>query len=203
MSDIFISYASEDRSRAAMLVSALGEQQLTVWWDRTIPPDKTWDDVIEEAIEQAKCVIVLWTEHSVGSHWVRIEAEDARQRGILVPALLQEAKIPLAFRRIQAARLIGWSGELDHPEFLMLCRAVRDVIGHSSGVRESESARAAIAESSTQFSQPLDAQVRDISAEEEDDAARRAEQERLEQEKAEAAKRAKRERLGHHLLGRR
>jgi len=38
-------------------------------------------------------------------------------------AFTGDVKIPLAFRRIQAARLVGWSGEAEHSEFQELCRA--------------------------------------------------------------------------------
>ncbi|MDH3672109.1 MAG: TIR domain-containing protein [Gammaproteobacteria bacterium] len=34
MSDIFISYASEDRERAKALAAALQAQDWSVWWDR-------------------------------------------------------------------------------------------------------------------------------------------------------------------------
>ena len=46
MADIFISYASEDRLRAEPLAKALEEQGWSVWWDRTIPPGETFDQVI-------------------------------------------------------------------------------------------------------------------------------------------------------------
>jgi len=64
MSDIFISYASEDRERARLLADALSQNGWSVWWDRTIPPGKEFDQVIEEALDAAKCVVVLWSKTS-------------------------------------------------------------------------------------------------------------------------------------------
>jgi hypothetical protein len=132
VSDIFISYASGDLPRVKPLVDALLQRGWSVWWDRTILPGKTWDKVIESALAQARCVIVLWSQDSIGSDWVRIEAEDAKQRGILVPALLDDVKIPLAFRRIQAARLIGWAGRLPSPAFDELAQGISEILSAAS-----------------------------------------------------------------------
>ena len=41
MSDIFLSYASEDRERVRPVAEALGRQGWEVWWDRDIPPGQT------------------------------------------------------------------------------------------------------------------------------------------------------------------
>jgi hypothetical protein len=108
VSDIFISYASADRPRAEPLVRALEQQGRTVWWDRSILPGKTWSQVIEAALADARCVIVLWSRESVRSEWVLAEAEEAKRRGILVPALIDPVSIPLEFRRMQAADLVNW-----------------------------------------------------------------------------------------------
>jgi hypothetical protein len=69
MSDIFISYASADRERARLLADALAQKGWSVWWDRTIPPGEEFDQVIEEALDAAKCVVVLWSKTSTASSW--------------------------------------------------------------------------------------------------------------------------------------
>jgi TIR domain len=115
MSDIFISYASADRERAKLLSKALQRRGWSVWWDRSIPPGKEYDQVIEEALDSAQCVVVLWSQASVASSWVKTESAEAMRRKILMPALIEEVKIPLEFRRLQAADLSHWRGEPDDP----------------------------------------------------------------------------------------
>ena len=105
--DVFISYAKGDRARASELASALDAQGWSVWWDRDIPPGRTFDDVIEEALTQARCVVVLWSAESLKSRWVRAEASAAAERGTLVPALIEAVTIPLEFRRVEAAESEG------------------------------------------------------------------------------------------------
>jgi hypothetical protein len=119
-SDVFISYAKSDQPRAAQLASVLETQGLSVWWDRDIPPGRTYDDVIEEALTQARSVVVLWSEESVKSRWVRTEASAAADRGALVPVLIETATIPLEFRRVEAADLTNWHGDRDDPELRQL-----------------------------------------------------------------------------------
>jgi len=129
---IFISYASADRSFAQTLAKALRDEGWSVWWDRVIPPGKTFDAVIEEALDGAKCVVVLWSKSSVASDWVKVEAAEAARRRILIPALIDAATIPLEFRRIQAASLIDWSGSIDHAGFQSLTTSVRELLSATS-----------------------------------------------------------------------
>ena len=124
MSDIFLSYASADLPRVGGLIRALERHGWSVWWDRTILPGRTFDQAIEEALDAARCVIVVWSQHSVNSDWVKTEAAEGARRRILVPVLLDEVRIPLEFRRIQAARLLDWHDTGPHPEFDKVVRAV-------------------------------------------------------------------------------
>lgn len=131
MSDIFISYASEDRSRVEPLVRALEGQGWSIWWDRTILPGEKFDEVIEKALDAAKCVIVVWSEKSKSSGWVRDEASEGAEREILVPILIDDVRPPLAFRRIQTANLIDWQGELPHQEFDKLVESISIILKKS------------------------------------------------------------------------
>jgi hypothetical protein len=129
MADVFVSYASEDRERASALAQALGARGWSVWWDRHLVPGHSFDQAIERELESARCVVALWSQHSVGSEWVKNEAALAAERGTLVPAFIDDVKPPLEFRRRQAARLVGWSGEPDQAGFLDLCRGIEDLLG--------------------------------------------------------------------------
>ncbi len=126
--DVFISYAKGDRPRAAELASALEAHAWSVWWDRDIPPGRTFDDVIEEALTSARSVVVLWSAESVKSRWVRTEASAAAERGALVPALIAPVTIPLEFRRLEAADLTAWHGERTHPELQQLVETLAGLI---------------------------------------------------------------------------
>jgi hypothetical protein len=53
-------------------------------------------------------LVVLWSKTSIKSDWVREEAEHAKQRGVLVPILIDNVLPPIGFRTIQAADLVGW-----------------------------------------------------------------------------------------------
>ena len=129
MADIFISYANEDRPRVEQIAKTLEKQGWSVWWDRTIPPGRTFDEVIEEALDSARCVIVIWSKASVASNWVKTEASEGARRGILIPVLIEDVQIPLEFRRVQAADLMNWETEKGHPGFLSLQNAISEVAG--------------------------------------------------------------------------
>ena len=106
--DVFLSYAHEDIKVAQSVSERIGQENWTVFWDRTIPVGFTWDDIVEGALDVAKCVVVLWSTAARNSEWVRIEATEGAERKILAPALIEQTKIPLRFRLIQAANLVGW-----------------------------------------------------------------------------------------------
>jgi hypothetical protein len=129
MSDIFISYASADRECARELAAQLEHLGWGVWWDREIQAGKTFAGVIEREIDQARCVIVLWSRAAVDSRWVRDEANEGLKRDVLVPVLIDEIAPPLGFRSIHAANLVGWKGDPSSGGFRQLVRDLGKVLG--------------------------------------------------------------------------
>lgn len=131
VTDVFVSYASEDREQAERLAHAFDQQGWSVWWDRKIVAGQEFDQAIEYELERAKSVVVLWSSRSIASEWVRNEAAVGAQRGVLVPAMIESVKLPLEFRRKQTADLNGWNGELSHSGFRSVCEGVASIIGRA------------------------------------------------------------------------
>ena len=130
--EIFLSYSSSDRKKAQLVAEKLKAQGYSVWWDRKIPPGHKFDTFIQEKLNQAKCVIVLWSKDSVDSDWVKEEASDGVNRDILIPVLIYDILPPLGFRRIQAAKLVDWEGASSYPEFETLLESVAEKLGKKS-----------------------------------------------------------------------
>lgn len=124
MADIFLSYSNDDRARVEPLARALSALGWEVWWDPKILAGQTWDQVVESELDGARCVVVAWTANSVSSRWVKTEAEEGRRRNVLVPVLLEDVRIPLAFRYLQAADLVDWSGDPGHGQFTQLVQSI-------------------------------------------------------------------------------
>lgn len=132
MNAVFISYAHEDESTARRLAESLARQGHSVFWARHIAPGTTWEDTIERELHGARCVLVLWSKQSVRSQWVKTEAGEAADRGVLVPVLIEEAELPLQFKHIQTANLVGWDEDEGHPEWQSVLEAVRKLTAGSA-----------------------------------------------------------------------
>jgi TolB-like protein/tetratricopeptide (TPR) repeat protein len=124
MADVFVSYSRKDRSRVASIVAALEAQGWSVWWDPAIAPGQEFDRRIAAELAQASVVLVVWTEDSVESRWVRGEARDGADRDILVPVRFGHATLPIDFRAIHTIDLAdGPEVARSHP-FTGVIRAI-------------------------------------------------------------------------------
>jgi hypothetical protein len=132
VSDIFISYASEDRERAAVVATALQDLGWSVWWDRSIPTGKTFVEVIKAELESAKCAVVLWSRHSASSQWVQREARLAANQRKLFPVLIEDMTPPWEFSELQACNLANWTGETEDPGFQRLVTDLRGTLASPS-----------------------------------------------------------------------
>lgn len=122
MSDVFISYAREDSAQAERIARGLEAAGLTAFWDNEIPPGQTWADYIETKLNQCSAAVVLWSEHSTKSQWVREEARMGRSK--LIPAKLDASEPPFGFGDVQAADLSSWGGDYNHPQWARFVNAV-------------------------------------------------------------------------------
>jgi adenylate cyclase len=128
MADVFVSYSRSDKTRVAPLVAAIEAKGWSVWWDPAITAGQQFDDQIDAELQAASAVLVVWTPTSVASRWVRGEARDAAERGILVPVRFEDARLPIDVRAIQTTDLDRWGEDPASAPFQELLRSLGAVI---------------------------------------------------------------------------
>jgi len=74
MADVFVSYAKTDRSLALKLAAMLEAEGWKVWWDTSLTIGDDFRTEIMTQLGQARAVVVIWTDASIKSDWVRSEA---------------------------------------------------------------------------------------------------------------------------------
>jgi adenylate cyclase len=130
--DVFISYARTSEAEAHRIAQELRDEGFSVWRDDELPAHRAYSDVIEERLKSAKAVVVLWCTESAKSHWVRAEADTAREAGTLVQASLDGSLPPMPFNQIQCADLKGWNGETTSPGWRKLQGSVAALAGRAA-----------------------------------------------------------------------
>lgn len=128
MADVFVSYARGDKPLVAPIVAALRAQGWSVWWDPSINPGQEFDRLISTELDAARAVIVVWTPTSVESRWVRGEAREGANRGVLVPVRFANARLPIDVRSLHTTDLDNWRGNSDSAAFQELARALRALV---------------------------------------------------------------------------
>jgi adenylate cyclase len=96
MTDVFVSYARKDEAQATRIADALRAAGYSVWRDDELPAHRAYSEVIEERLKWAKAVVVLWSTEAAKSHWVKAEADTAREARTLVQAILDRTLPPPA-----------------------------------------------------------------------------------------------------------
>jgi DNA-binding response OmpR family regulator len=127
--DLFISYSRQDVARIEMLAALLERSGWSVWWDRQIKTGASFDKVIEQALNDARGVIVAWSRASVESDWVRAEAAYALEKSKLLPLRLDDATPPLRFINTQTVNFAAWDGSERDQAFVTLVADLSALIG--------------------------------------------------------------------------
>lgn len=150
MADVFISYKREERPQAERLSIVLEQLGFEVWWDFDLLSGESYRTVIKAVIDQCKAAVVLWSKRSVQSSFVMDEAEYARQQGKLCPVRLDDVDLPFGFGGMHTGDLSQWDGEIFHPDFQAVVRAIEARTGKKGRLGaaglSSQQAQAAAAE---------------------------------------------------------
>jgi hypothetical protein len=131
MTDIFLSYSRKDSAVAETLTESLKQRGWTVWWDPDVRPGEIFEDVIAEALDEARCVIVLWSTWSVKSDFVRAEARHARANGKILPIAIEAVKLPFRFDHLHTLQLVDWDGSQEAPEYQAVADEITAILGGS------------------------------------------------------------------------
>src|SRR5665213_761771 len=107
--DIFVSYARSTELFARQITDTLSEIGYSVWRDEQLPAHRAYAEVIEERLNQAKAVLVIWSPDAIRSEWVRSEADRARQQRKLVQLSVGSLIPPMPFDQIQCPDFSVWT----------------------------------------------------------------------------------------------
>ncbi len=141
MADIFLSYNREDAAIARTYADALEHEGFAVWWDTALRSGEAYDQVTEAALHDAMAVVVLWSERSVVSRWVRSEATVADRNNTLMPVMIEDCQRPVMFELTQTADLIGWNGSASMPAWRSFVEDIRaKIASNAQGGGQKESA---------------------------------------------------------------
>ena len=61
MSEVFISYARSNAAQAQMVAETLRALGYSVWRDDELPAHRPYAEVIEERLQAARAVVVIWS----------------------------------------------------------------------------------------------------------------------------------------------
>ena len=131
--DLFISYSQKDLTAIKSLAAILQQCGWSVWFDQELKAGATFDRVIEQALSNARAVIVAWSKNSVNSDWVRAEAAFALQSAKLFPVRLDDVPLPLRYIHVHTLNLSGWDGKAEHQGLQALVDHLTEAIGKPGG----------------------------------------------------------------------
>jgi hypothetical protein len=134
MTDVYLSYAREDRESVRLLSEMLQFEGWDVWMDPSDPSAAT-SAAIDMKLGSAGAILVLWSGYSRHSEYVRSEAATGLYKNKLIQVTLDGLGAPSPFDQVGLLQLRGWAGERDHPEWRRIMEAVRLYAGAPGSAR--------------------------------------------------------------------
>ncbi|WP_338468466.1 TIR domain-containing protein [Novosphingobium sp. ZN18A2] len=127
MADVFVSYARNNYEQARAAAERLRERGYSVWIDDELPAHRAFSTVIEESLNEAAAVLVLWSQDARVSRWVPAEAGMAYNADKLVQMSVDGALPPLPFNHVHCEMATGWKGEPDAPAWLKIDASIAEL----------------------------------------------------------------------------
>ena len=132
MADVFISYARSTVECAEALARLVEANGHSVWYDARLPAHRAYADVIQEQLDAAKAVLIIWSREAVRSQWVRSEADRARINGTLVQLRIDDCALPMPFDQIECPVVERWNGGHDRPALAAVLTSLSELLGGGS-----------------------------------------------------------------------
>lgn len=99
---VFLSYRRKEKDLRDTFATLLGLLDIDVVFDvKSLTPGEDFSPEIRQMIDDTTATIVIWTRSSVGSKWVKLEAQRAMDRDKLIPIAIGRPNIAKEFRRLE------------------------------------------------------------------------------------------------------
>src|SRR5262245_44031660 len=131
MADVFLSYTHSDERIAERLAHRLTESGWSTWWDRQLLSGDNYRTEIQRQLDDARCVVVLWSKAALASRWVNDEADAGINTGRLVQVIVEGLEPPLGFRSVQYVEMSGGT-DLGDDAFQRLAAAITKKVSPTS-----------------------------------------------------------------------
>ncbi len=104
--DIFLAYSHHDSATMRRLYTDLRGAGWSVWTDEGLEPGTPiWQEAIQEALRQARCLVVVLSPHASKSHWVNSEISYTLKLGRRIIPVLADgddlSAVPLSLTNTQ------------------------------------------------------------------------------------------------------
>lgn len=114
MADLLISYARDGEAVADRLSTLLRQEGFSIWTEAAARGP------IQDRVGDVRAAVVIWSDTSRVSEWIKAEANYARGQKKLVQASVDAEPPPLPFDAGTVVPLVDWSGDEGHPGWLRL-----------------------------------------------------------------------------------
>lgn len=129
---VFISFKSFESETASLISDKLKATGYRVWFSEDLQCGNEWHGEIDKAITEAGAIVVLWSEESMKSVWVKHEASQAIAKNIYAPVRISPIVIESPYNRIQTADIIDWNGDVKEPGFRHLLERLEKLMPNMS-----------------------------------------------------------------------